>query len=76
MPIKCDELNEMDKLFLHYLYIIIHKRHKWLSLLMKKVINRPISIQEIQTVFKYVTTKKNLHPDCFTNEFCQILRKK
>lgn len=30
VPIKCDKLNEMDKLFLHYLHntIIIHKRHK------------------------------------------------
>lgn len=61
MPIKCDKLNEMD-ILLHNIYYYYTWKTQMIKFAQEKSdnLNSPISIKQIEVVFKNIATKKNL----------------
>ena len=67
MPIKMDNMEEMDKFL---------EKYNFPKLSQEKIenLNRPITNMEIKTVIRNLPTNKSLGPDGFTAEFYQKFR--
>ena len=64
---KMDNLEEMDK------FLEIHNLLR-LNQEERENINRPITINELETMIKNLPTNKSPRRDAFTGEYCQMIR--
>ena len=67
MPIKWDNLGEMDKFLKRYNFPKLNEEEF-------ETINRIITGNEIETVIKNLPTNKSPGPDSFTDQFYHLFR--